>query len=927
MNEKIEEKVSYGESDGAAKMWFRFAILWFPFFATFGFIVAIKFFFPDFISTQEWATFGRIRPSHVNGVLFGFLSSGLIGVMLWMVPRLCATPLYRPRLARATALLWNGAVLAGIVWIIQGGSQGREYAELPWAIDVAVMFTLGLLIYIVFGTLFRRRERKLYVSLWYYAGTLLWFPVIYFIGNVMWHVPVGALNGTRDAIFNWYYGHNVLGLWFTTLGIPAWYYFIPKIIKRPLYSHLLSLIAFFSLAFFYTGVGAHHLLQAPLPEWLRTIAVVMSVLMIVPVIVFATNILLTMRGSWRQLIGNTPLQFVFAGFVMYILTSFQGSFQSLRASNYFIHFSQWTPGHAHLALLGSFGFLAVGAAYYLIPQITGIRIYSRRLMRLSFWLAFVGFILFFLSMTVAGLAANSNWWQHINPVETLPTLRDYFIWRAMAGGIVVVAAFIFAYNIIMTLVRARHAHVEEVAESLGKVESFKPPSRFLRRSQERLSLPIVAAGGMAVFSVMTFMVVAMPYMFGPNEPSDRAHELTATESQGQALYKSLGCVYCHSQFVRTRDWAMGETSQSGDFYYSIPNFLGTERTGPNLGQIGDKRPTEWQIQHHSDPRSLSPSSIMPSFGFLSEEEHIALAAYLQQLGTLSTSSPSSPGFQPLVPDEYQDMMNPYSSLQTQVSQKYDPQTEQYSGDEALGQQWAALFEEGKTLFVEKCLSCHGCSGNGQGPYASNIVTLPANIHERFTRYSQPSDPFEIWRVSEGVPGTGMPPWGISQTEATLWKIITYESSFASGAIRTVSPVVPVQEAIKFATESGMTPPISGTQEQYTSGGSLYQLYCAQCHGQGGQGDGPASIASPGGYIRPQPFNLTDAGIAFQYYGEYYWFLENGSPTTNMPPWVLALSPEEAYEVIFYIQGFSNANDYNSKWAPQYTDDFAKNLKR
>jgi cytochrome c oxidase cbb3-type subunit I/II len=241
--------------------------------------------------------------------------------MLWVTPRLCAIPLYRPKLAILTAVLWNGAILGGIIWILLGGSQGREYAELPWAIDVAAIITLLLLGYIVFGTILKRREKKLYVSLWYYMGTLLWFPIVYFIGNVMWQPPAGALNGVQDAIFNWCYGHNVLGLWFTTLGIPAWYYFVLKMTNRPLYSHLLSLIAFFTIAFFYTGVGAHHLLQAPIPEWLKTIAVIMSILMIVPVVTFATNILLTLRGSWHKLIRcpvavhNGRFLYVYPGFL------------------------------------------------------------------------------------------------------------------------------------------------------------------------------------------------------------------------------------------------------------------------------------------------------------------------------------------------------------------------------------------------------------------------------------------------------------------------------------------------------------------------------------------------------------------------------------------------------------------------------------
>lgn len=911
--------VDHSSGDRAAKLWFLMALLWFPIFATFGFLLAIKFFFPDFLGDTSWLTFGVVRPAHTNGVLFGFVSSGLLGAMLWITPRLCGTSLYRPRLAMLAAVLWNGAIVAGIIWILLGGSQGREYAELPWAIDVAVLATLLLLGYIVFGTILKRREKKLYVSLWYYMGTMLWFPIVYFIGNVMWQPPAGALNGVQDAIFNWYYGHNVLGLWFTTLGIPVWYYFVPKLINRPLYSHLLSLIAFFTIAFFYTGVGGHHLLQAPIPEWLKTIAVIMSILMIVPVITFATNIMLTLRGSWHKLIGNPPLQFIMAGFGFYVLASIQGSFQALRETNAFTHFSQWPVGHAHLALLGGFGFLAVGVGYYLVPRILRLKVYSHSLMRLSFWTAFIGFISFFLAMTIAGLVANSNWWEHINVVETLVTLKVHFIFRAMAGGVVVLAAFIFAYNLVMTFIRARHPHEEEEHEPVES-KTERPHSEFMRRSQERINVPLITIGGMVVFVIMTFMVVAMPYMFTIDEPTARAHELSAEEEQGESLYKANGCFYCHNQFVRPQDWAMGVTSENGDFYYSIPNFLGTERTGPSLGQIGGKRPTEWHIMHHEDPREMTPQSIMPAFGFLSEDDLTALATYVQNLGSEDLTAI----FTAPIPAEYQDKSNPNMPLMMQVMQDYNSDNQTFSGTDALANEWTRIFEEGKMLYIEKCLSCHGCSGNGQGPYARQTVARPANLNERIINF--PGDNFHFWRVSTGVPGTAMPPWGLSLDEDTIWKINTYEMSFVNGALRTFSGDKSDQEGDDYNAETGITPPIAGTKDQFEMGHQLYELYCAQCHGTDGHGDGPASILTPGGYINPEPANFEESGSDFTNYGRYVWKVMEGVETTNMPPWKYALSDDEIFRLIFYIQGFSKAEDYNNKWGPLYTDQFAINLK-
>lgn len=926
----IPPESAYREGDRAVKAWFIFAMLWFPVFTTFGLILAIKFFYPTFMTGSFWDTFGRIRPDHVNGVLFGFVSSGLLGGMFYIVPRLCARPLYHARLALLAPIIWNLAVIGGITGILFGQSQGREYAELPFWADVLVMVGLLLNAAIVWGTVLKRVEKKLYVSLWYFLGTVTWFPIVYFIGNVMWHPATGALSGMTDGIFNWYYGHNVLGLWFTTLGIPIMYYFIPKLINRPLYSHLLSLVGFFTIAFFYTGVGGHHLLQAPIAEWLKTIAVVMTVLMSVPVLAFLANIGLTMRGAWHNLAKSTVLQFLSFGFVAYVLVSFQGTLQGLRATNAFLHFSQWTVGHSHLALLGSFGFIAVGIIYLLLPRLSGRALYSNFLMRLSWWVIFGGFFFFFWAMLVAGLVQNSQWWVHINVLESLPTLRGVYLWRAVTGGVVVAGAYLFAWNAFATLWHRRPFPEEAPVAPLPTAVPPSPVtakdySRPQQQSQERLSVPVIVGGGLGGFLVMTFMVVFMPYMYASAAPSLRAHELTPLETEGQSLYRSLGCVYCHNQFIRPQDWAMGYTSQPGDFYYSVPNFLGTERTGPALGQIGGKRPTEWHIFHHHDPRSLDPRSIMPSFAFLSISQSEAMAAYLQTLGA-EDLDPN--GFQSPVPYEFRFKENPYLGLLQQVAAAYDAESQTYRGPADMGQQWAAVYDSGKTLYDQKCLSCHGASGNGQGPYARQTLAHPANLNERIGNFPGPSpQAYEFWRIHEGVPGTTMPPWGWTQSEDVVWRLATYALTFVTGVPRTIAGDVSDAEGDDYDATEHPKPIIAGTQGDYQQGQALYTLYCAQCHGGDGHGDGPASSTVPGGYIRPEPANFEESGSDFTNYGRWVWKVREGVETTNMPPWKVALSDTEIALVIFYEQGFSTPEDYHAKWAPLYRDPFAQDLRR
>jgi cytochrome c oxidase cbb3-type subunit I/II len=465
--ETVKETVDLKTANSVTKYWLYGALLWFPIFTTFGLIMAIKFFVPTFLVDSAFDTFGRIRPAHVNGLLFGFLSSGLIGAAYFVIPRLSKVSLFKPKIGKLAAVIWNAAVLAGVLLILSGDTQAREYAEMPWIVDIFIMIGLILIGINFLGTIIKRKEPKLYVSLWFFAGIVLWFPIVYAIGNVIWNPPSGALTGLSDAIFNWFYGHNVLGLWFTPFGLGLWYYFIPKITKRALYSVTLSLISFFALAFFYTGVGGHHLLQSSIPEWLKTIAVATSGLMLISVFTFAANIGMTIRGAWHNFLSNVPLRFIIFGFICYILVSIQGTFQALRDMNLYLHYSQWPVMHSHLALYGSFAITIMGLMFWLIPRITGKELWSKKLMDVTWWVTFLGFIVFMAGMMLAGLVANADWYTHMTIVQTLPTLTPYFIVRAIGGGIVVVSAYLFAVDIIMTVMSKRKMQPETSEIPLG----------------------------------------------------------------------------------------------------------------------------------------------------------------------------------------------------------------------------------------------------------------------------------------------------------------------------------------------------------------------------------------------------------------------------------------------------------------------------
>jgi cbb3-type cytochrome c oxidase subunit I len=439
-----------------------------------GLVLAIEFVFPDFAKGIPWLVFSRLREAHVNTVLFAWLSGAMMGTWLYIVPRLTGRKLWSELLGNICALSWNVALFVGIVLILNAYTQSREYAEFVWAIDVPVMIVLILNMVNIYMTVSRRVEPKLFVSLWYIIGTVMWFPLLYFIGNVMWHPATGALTGVNDAIFNWFYGHNVLGLWFTTGLLAVIYYIVPRETSTPLYSHFLSLIAFWGVAFFYTGVGAHHLLWAPIPYWLKTVAVAESIGMVIPVLAFMFNIMLTMRGNWHRMRSSVPLLYVITGWAAYILVSFQGSNEALRGVNELTHFTQYVVGHAHLALLFFAASTLIGAMYYMIPRIYGCSIYSTRLAKAQYAFYVIGFVTFFVGFTLAGLIQGSSWVHEGLPVWTvLPALRPFMALRIMGGALLVTSFGMFAWNMVATIVARRPLDLPETVSPMTPM-AMKP---------------------------------------------------------------------------------------------------------------------------------------------------------------------------------------------------------------------------------------------------------------------------------------------------------------------------------------------------------------------------------------------------------------------------------------------------------------------
>ena len=415
--------------DRSARLFIYAAITFFLVTILVGATLAIKFVFPDFLGGIGALSFGRIRAIHTNGVLFGWLLAADMGLCFYVVPRLCGVKLFSEKLGLATLWVWIVIILAAVVTLGSGDTQAREYLELNWWLDVLVTIAWVMFAINIFGTIAKRKYGQMYVSLWYIMGTIFWTALIWIVGNL----PV--YYGVNDANVNWWFGHNAVGLIFTPLGVALAYYFIPKSTGNPLYSHRLSLIGFWTIAFLYIWTGAHHIIFGPIPTWLQTVAILFSVSLLIPVWTVIANFFGTLKGKWSQ--GDYVVKFLLSGAFFYLLTCFQGPMHSLRSVNQIVSKTDWIPGHAHMAVFGAFSFFAIAGIYYAVPKIVKHPLFSPRIAEWHFWLSFIGFLGFSISLWVGGFLQGLQWMDHIV--------------RLLAAVLMVAGQLIFAFNILKTV--------------------------------------------------------------------------------------------------------------------------------------------------------------------------------------------------------------------------------------------------------------------------------------------------------------------------------------------------------------------------------------------------------------------------------------------------------------------------------------------
>ncbi len=432
-------------------------------FGLIGVIAAIKFVVPDLFYGFNWLSWPRIRPAHVQGMIFGWLLPVYMSMFYYIVPRLTGAKLYSEKLGIATTLVWSFGVLWATYWLLNPRdslnpflmTKGKEYEEYDLVANAFLLVGWVMLLWNMLATFARRKYTQMYVALWYILGCLMWTAFVYVLGNWPSQVlPQGwgaGFKGLNDANINWFYGHSVVGLIATPGGLGIAYYILPKVTNSPIYSHKLSLIGFWTLGAIYIWNGAHHMIYGPIPYWLQTVATIFSFLLFIPVLALVTNFFGTVRGEWHQLRHNVPMKFIIAGTVFYLLVSTQGSFQALRALNAVTHFTDWVIGHAHMALFGTFTLYSFAACYYAVPRAYKKPLYSEGMAEWHFWLSFVGFILFSTALWIGGYYQGMLWNNPSLPfIQTVEAVKPFWHIRAAGGVMMLIGMLLFAFNLYKT---------------------------------------------------------------------------------------------------------------------------------------------------------------------------------------------------------------------------------------------------------------------------------------------------------------------------------------------------------------------------------------------------------------------------------------------------------------------------------------------
>jgi cytochrome c oxidase cbb3-type subunit I/II len=606
-----------------------------------GLLIALQMAQPG-LNLPPWLTFGRLRPLHTNAVIFAFAGNAFFTGAYYSTQRLLKARMFSDLLSALHFWGWQLIIVAAALTLPLGFTQAKEYAELEWPIDIAIAVVWVIFAVNFFGTIARRRERHLYVAIWFYIASIVTVAVLHIFNNLS--LPVGPLKsysiyaGVQDAFMQWWYGHNAVAFFLTTPFLGLMYYFLPKAADRPVFSYRLSILHFWTVVFLYIWAGPHHLHYTALPEWASTLGMIFSVMLWMPSWGGMVNGLLTLRGAWQKVVDDPVLKFFVVGVTAYGMATFEGPMLSIKSVNALAHYTDWIIAHVHTGALGWNGFMAFGMVYWLLPRLFQTKLHSQKLAEVHFWVATFGLILYVTAIYSAGLTQGLMWrafddtgrLQFPDFIETTMKLIPMYWTRALGGGLYIVGMLLFGYNILMTWRSRPRTYEEPVVQAAPLARREPAPAaspapagawaRFTGAAWHRRweALPAVFTTMVVLAVVVASLFEIIPtFLIRSNVPSIASvHPYTPLELAGRDLYIREGCFNCHSQMIRPLRYETeryGEYSKPGEFVYDHPFLWGSRRIGPDLAREGGKYNDLWHVRHMENPRTITPRSIMPSY--------------------------------------------------------------------------------------------------------------------------------------------------------------------------------------------------------------------------------------------------------------------------------------------------------------------------
>ena len=598
-----------------------------------GLMIALQLIWPAMNFLNQYTTFGRVRPVHTNAVVFAFVGNAIFMGAYYSLQRVLKARMFSDVLSKIHFWGWQLIIVASAITLPLGYTTSHEYAEMEWPIDIGITIIWVVFGINMFGTIIKRRERHMYVAVWFYIATFVTVAVLHIVNSIQ--LPVGMWKsfyvyaGVQDALVQWWYGHNAVAFFLTTPFLGMMYYFLPKMANRPVYSYKLSILHFWSLIFIYIWAGPHHLLYTSLPSWVQSLGVVFSVMLIAPSWGGMINGLLTLRGAWDKVRTEPVLKFMVVALTCYGMATFEGPMLSLKQVNAIAHFTDWIVAHVHVGALGWNGFMTFAILYWLIPRIYKTQIYSKKLVNVHFWIGTLGILFYAIPLYWAAVVQGLMWKEftpegvlkYPNFLATTLEILPMHMMRALGGALYLSGAIMMTYNLVRTMKTGKL-----MANEAAEAPALEPVRVTERSSHRRLERKPVLFMVLALIAILIGGIVEMipTFTIQSNVPKIKSVQpYTALELQGRDLYIREGCVNCHSQTVRpfrSETARYGEYSKAGEFVYDLPFLWGSKRTGPDLHRIGGKYPHKWHFDHMLDPTITSPGSIMPAYPWLIDQQ-------------------------------------------------------------------------------------------------------------------------------------------------------------------------------------------------------------------------------------------------------------------------------------------------------------------